>query len=731
MKTKTNNFSNSLISIVCAAALYINLGGRLTSLWTLPALVIAITFLAAVPLLAFGFGFLWKNFVFFLKVLPKKRLIIIILLSLLPAILLTVVFPQRFSSSILITPDITNGQTVILLELKADDHVVPIAHIAADYGWEAMAHGISAGRSARPLLIKITSRIATQTTLIFGTSPQAGSAIVQYGRNRESINLNRSEAGEALISLRTTFRGFPNWLFAPIIIGADIMAFFLYAMILFLLQESGQQALSTKPNNEKFLSHRAGLSILSGFSTIVHLLNALAVPLIFGADSPSFIRGAFHLVQQGNFGGVSMIRGPGSTLLFAPVIGLFGDNPWGIKILLHLLALTLVPLSYRIGWQLSGQRRVAFLAGAATALIPDLYFFSNFLMSDLPNLVIVSGFTTLLISAFQSGKKRWILSSLLVSSFGTLLRSENLALLALGAITLAAQPIWEWFIRRKPGNLLITFIQRAVTVSIALCLALLPILWWSFQNYRNYGFFGMSNYAGEVFYTGWIYYAEASGYPLTNPSSPAVKAIHSAIEEFPIERMNAAGVPTGWNIYPSLIKAGYTSSDAFKLMSDATRDSIRSNPRLAREVLIVKLKDGLTPVPTQMKTFNLPGEEPIEENLKQQFFRNEKLRLSSIIRLQRAIYQPVQVFYQDFYPLLVWAGLIAAYFCLLRKLELTWWTLIIIALTRIFIPDIMGKSDWRYTLSGMVLIQAITVQWLAAIFRGIKNIFLEKKRSEG
>jgi len=44
------------------------------------------------------------------------------------------------------------------------------------------------------------------------------------------------------------------------------------------------------------------------------------------------------------------------------------------------------------------------------------------------------------------------------------------------------------------------------------------------------------------------------------------------------------------------------------------------------------------------------------------------------------------------------------------------------ALTRIFIPDVMGKSDWRYTLSGMVLVQLMTVLWLTTLYVGIRSL---------
>jgi hypothetical protein len=714
---------------ILGSAVFFNLGGKLFGLWSQPVLVITLAFLIIVPFLSFILLKVWSGTRQSFLDIPLKRRWTLAIFSLTPAIILAIAFPPQFSSSILISPEISGNQQVVLLEMKADGHVIPVENVAVDYGWQVEEDGIYANANSRPLLVQMRTRVAALVSLIFRTSSNSGLVLIRHNRQEEQINLISETVGQTLFTFRTNFRGSPNWIFLPLVYGADILAYSLYALVIFILQDRGQQAMAQRDLEEKFLSHRSGLIILIALAGILHVINALAVPLIFGADSPSFIRGAFHLVNEGDFGGVAQIRGPGTTLLFAPIAALFGRNPWGIKIFLHLMALALVPLSYRISWQLSGKRNVAFLTGLAAALMPDLYFFSNFMMSDLPNLVIVSTFTTLLISALQTGRKKWIFGAMLIASFGVLLRSENLALLALSAFVLSAQPIWDWIIREKRINLQRNFTSRILTVGLVLLIALLPVLWWSWHNYHEYGVFGMGNYGGEVFYTGWIYYAEGSGYSFADPNSHAVQAIQTAIDEYPIERINQAGVPTGWNLYPSLIKAGFSQAEAFDLMTQATWDSIQANPRMAREVLTVKLLDGLTPVPTQMKTFHLPGEEPPDETLKSVFFDSETLRIPFIIQLQRSFYQIPQFFYAHIYPLLVWAGLAAVYFSLLKKPELIWWSVATIALSRIFIPDIMGKADWRYTLAGMVLVQVVTIQWLSSTICGIVKPFSSEKKS--
>jgi len=103
----------------------------------------------------------------------------------------------------------------------------------------------------------------------------------------------------------------------------------------------------------------------------------------------------------------------------------FGRNPWGLKILLHLLALACVPVSYRLGWQLGRRFWFAFIAGLITALIPDLYFYSGFVLSEVPHFFFGLLFCTLLLSALETMTAGWLIAALLVGSFSVLVRSES------------------------------------------------------------------------------------------------------------------------------------------------------------------------------------------------------------------------------------------------------------------------------------------------------------------
>jgi len=727
MKKGKLKIGKGILIVFISAGISINIARWLFDLWAKSALIISLIVLVSTLILSTAiFGFIKKHSYSFNN-FRKNRFLLITLVSIVFSFSLAFLFPHTFSSSFMVSPKLIEGQEIILFEIKAGNYIVPIQTIAGDYGWKVGDNKIVAKSNSEPLLVQINHRAATPVTFLFQSSPQSGNVEITKGAKRVSANLQNFSDSQTLLTLRTDFRGLPNWIFRLVTISADVVAYGFYFAALFIFQEIGQFAKTPRDREKGGIFHRKGLIILIAISTIFHLISIFSVPLILGADSPSYIRGAFTLAENGNLDGVSSIRGPGTSLLLAPAIILFGRNPWGVKILLHLFALTLIPLSYRIGWQLSGRYRIAFLVGLSVVLLPDLYFFSNYVMSDLLNLVFISAFTTLLISAVKTGKKRWVISALLIASFAVLIRSENLALLVMGAFILAVQPFIEKFLDQRKEGFKRRFWQRILFVAIALIIAYVPIFWWSYRNYTNNGVYGMGNYAGEVIYTGWIYYAEASGYPFTSQDSPSVQSIAEAIKKYSIERMNDSGVPTGWNIYPSLIKAGYSSDQSFELMSNAVKDSILANPRMAIEVLIVKIKDGLTPVTTQMRTFPLPGEEFIQDPLKSKFFNSETLRINIFIRVQRAIYQLLRYFYENIYPWLVWVGFIATIFCIFRKPELIWWSIIAIALTRIFIPDVLGKSDWRYTLSGIPLIQTMTILWITTTCKGIKRFFSKSK----
>lgn len=718
--------------ILIANAIFFNLARFICDYWALSARIMIFLFVLFVPVIIWILHKLKKKVLAKFLSIDRKRLITLAVSSCLFGAVCTLGYPHVFNTTIMITPVLSENQTIELMELKANGYLIPLTTQASNFGWDIVHDVFVAKKSSHPLKINLELPANAPIYLLFNSSPESGNALVSYGYRKDEVILNKVNSGEKLFNAYTHYRNFPNWLLLPFLTGIDFIAFSVYALALLILQEKGQKQLEENANRkEVFFSHQTSLIILLTLAAILHLINSLSVPLIMGVDSPSYLRGAVHLVNFGNFEGVSITRGPGTTLLFAPVIATFGRNPWGMKVLLHLLAIACVALAYRLAWQLNGKRWIAFTVGFATLLLPDLYFFSNYVMSDLPNIFITSLFCTLLISAMQTNKHGWIFSSLLVASFAILLRSENIVMLVIGVAALAVPPLWNRLKDRVHRNMIKTDRQKSDQligiIGLAFMLAILPVLWWSVHNYRNHGFFGMSNYAGEVFYTGWVYYGEAKGIPITDRNSQAVKEIRAAVAQYPV-RLDESGVPTGRRAFTSLIRAGYSREQAFGLLSAAAWDSILNNLKLTQDVLRVKVKDSLTPITTEMITFELPGEEGRNRRIESQFFDAESLRLPVLIHLQHIIYSITQKWFDSLYSLWIWIGLLSLYFCLHRRQTLIWGALVLITFTRIFIPDIMGNPVWRYTLLGVVLLQLMAISWIAMEFCGIKTMVIDNEK---
>jgi len=104
---------------------------------------------------------------------------------------------------------------------------------------------------------------------------------------------------------------------------------------------------------------------------------------------------------------------------------------------------------------------------------------------------------------------------------------------------------------------------RARILALVLVTAAAPLISWSAHNARVHGFFGLSDYGGEILYDGWIYFGESAGIKIIDRHSAAVRKIDTVI---PIISRGGAGPPTGWTVYYALLDAGYTSKEAFSLL---------------------------------------------------------------------------------------------------------------------------------------------------------------------
>jgi hypothetical protein len=304
--------------------------------------------------------------------------------------------------------------------------------------------------------------------------------------------------------------------------------------------------------------------------------------------------------------------------------------------------------------------------------------------------------------------------TLLTGSFLVLLRPENLIVFAIGGIFLLMRVMW----RRHSGdeaplNKRSTLYHLAC-IGVGGLLAASPILGWAVHNQRLHGFFGLSNYGGEVFYTGWIYQAEASNIPITDPDAPAVAIIREAYWEQADSPKEM--VPTGWEIYPYLIRQGYDDEGAFAVLRQAALESIMKDYRVTLEVLALKLRDGFVPTPTATVTMPLPGEPTLVSGITAQYYDRVEAPFPSLVFLQRDIYTLLEYYYEYLYPTWVWFCLAATMFALYRRPSYLWLPVALIALTRVFVPSLIGFSHWRPTVSGIIFLQILGLAGLQMLW---------------
>lgn len=712
-----------------AVVFFLSVAHHAANFWEWPALVMLAVFIATVPGMAWVIDSLIKRFAPRIGRIPAARLVLMTVFAILIGGFIawrSYRTPADYQT-LTITPVLSQDQTIALVELKADGHVVQVREAALASGWQEVEGILYATRASRAITISFRRMVNTPVSVLFLRSSRGGIARISFENERTELDLHGAEGGHVSVDSASRYRGLPNWIFVPVLVLADILAFGLLALAALLIQESGERSFGGSPAPEqRFPGHRAGLAVLLGMGIILHVLNALSTPLILEADSPAYLRGAVHWLEYGNLEGVPVFRGPGSAFLFAPVLLIFGRNPWGMKILLHLIGIACIPVSYRLGWQVGGRRWLAFTSGLFAVLLPEMYHYSNSVMSDLPNLFLVLVFCTLLISAQRKPGPVRMTAALLVASFATLLRPENVMLLLIALFFLAIPPGHAWLraVSRKnngdgkPAKLL----ADLGVLGLAFVIASLPLLWWGMHHQRQHGFVSLGNHSGIVLYDGWVYFGDASKLSFSDPDSPAIREIDAALAQYPVEISDRTGVPTSMEILPGLLRAGYSEYQAFELMEDAAWDSIRRDPALTLKLLFIKISAGLRPDAFDTATYSLPGEPVWSNDMKREYFDVENVSIPPLIGMQRTMQAALNQVIPVVQPVWVMICLAALALSLFRSPSSLWIALVLITATRLFVPQIMGLASWRYTLAGWIPLNIIAVSWVFLIVRGIKTL---------
>lgn len=656
-----------------------------------------------VPLVSVLIFFLLNRIWSVCQALEKKRW----LYFLIPGAIIAMILTARFfvapsvQHELKIIPSEGQSGRIELYEIKAPaGRVVNLSRIDRAGGWTLENNTLVTDEQNPGILTySFFGPIGDDISLLFSQSLESRDVIVVLDGREQAVELNSSDAGLKAVEISTSYKaGIPAILILLPVAVVDFLAFFFFLLFLWLVIEL-PQTMPDKTEGRFPFSHLTGLVILLAVSLLLHVPNFFAVPLLIDADSPSYLQGAVHWAEHGNLDGVPFFRGPGTTFLFIPAFLFFGNDPWGVKLVLHLMAIGSVFVSYRLGWQLFQRRSFAFFAGLITLLIPETFFYSNFVMSDMPNIFFGLLFCSLLLSTLETFSWRWLLPTMLTASFLTLLRPENVILLVIAGGFLPVKLFIEH------GRDISQFRRAVQMLGVSVLVAVIPLLLWAARNDRLHGFFGLSNYSGEVLYTGWVYYGEASGLPFIDTDSEAVGKINKAVEAYSGE-IDYRDVPTGWELYPALVEYGYTSGEAFELLGDAAKDSMRKDWKLTLDLLWIKVRKSLVPENIPSLTFPLSEERtdiPEEQGQKAgSDLKEERSVFPVFIHWQRAAYEWVNLWYRYFYYPVFLLSLGMMFLALYQRRFFAWAPVVVITASRVFIPIVFGLGNWRYVVSGLV-----------------------------
>lgn len=710
---------------------FLSLSHHLLHFWERPALVMLGLFVAGTSVFAAACWWMLRRLGPQARALSTGRLLVLLAMSLLVGAFLAWRLwhvPADYQS-LTITPQLTHGQTLTLVEVKAARSVVPLEQAARAQGWTVDGETVIADEHSQPLTLTFRRPVNQPVTILLLRSEHSGGARIDFEHQTVSADLHSADAGNTTLEFSTRYRGLPNDLFLPFLFLVDLLAFGALTLALLWVQEAGERrerSAADQPSAERFLSHRLGLSVLLGLGILLHGLNFLSTPLILDADSPTYLQGAVHWLQYGNLDGISVFRGPVTTFLFTPILWAFGRSAWGMKLLLKLVALACIPVSYRLGWQLGRRRWLAFLSGLIGLLTPDLYVYSNFIMSDLFNLFAVLLLCMLLLAAFERPTHGRQLAALLMGALTALLRSENLILFGLVVAYLAIPPLFAWLkaLWTKAPNTS-QLLRPLLSLGLMSLLAALPILWWAGHVHQVYGIYSLGNHPGIALYDGWVYYGDASKLSFSDPDSPAVHKIQAALEAYPAAISDKTGAATSLEVIPSLTQAGYSDLESYQLLEDAALDSIQKDWTVTLKLLFIKLSACLHPEITHTVTYSLPGEPAWTNPIKAQFFDAENISLPALIQAQRDLNAAVKARYPAAFPWVLFC-LAALTLSLLRRPSRAWTAIVLIIALRIFVPAILSLTSWRFTVSAWIPLQIVTLCWVMVMGRGIVEIWEQR-----
>jgi 4-amino-4-deoxy-L-arabinose transferase-like glycosyltransferase len=184
-------------------------------------------------------------------------------------------------------------------------------------------------------------------------------------------------------------------------------------------------------------SLRQALIAVGTVLLLTRLWSMASVPLIFTNDSLLYIRGA-HELAAGVFPEFGPLRTPGTSMVLAVPVWLFGKSGAAILVWHHLLGSAMILLATWASARLAGGKW-ATIVGVLMALDPWLLAFESFALSELAMNVFTVSALALAIVPTRGGLWRHALFGLLVGAllgFAVLVRPAGQAMLPFAGLAL-------------------------------------------------------------------------------------------------------------------------------------------------------------------------------------------------------------------------------------------------------------------------------------------------------
>ena len=464
----------------------------------------------------------------------------------------------------------SSSADVVLFEIRDENNeIIPFEKLDPNNTWESREYDglnarIASDDKSDPILYRFYGSQNDSIQVLFKATANSGIALVRLDSHEKLVDLFDRDEGDTIQSLQVDYRIREKaGLFLVYFVGFLFMVLCFWGLWISIEKNTYNRLSNSVRNFLTFMSKIYDrpvwlLGVLFILSLAFHAISILATPLKVYPDSGGYINAAISIAKYHDWGSILVaFRGPGWALLFSPFLIIFGENPWPVKIFLHLLGIGQVFLAYGVGKIITQKNWFAFICGLLVLLVPDIIASGNVVLSESVVPFFVLLFVFIALKYLQTGKIYLIYFCFLVVLAAGSLRIENIALAFLFLITVGIQLGLE-----RDTHQGIKVKRSVLHLTIGLGLVILPMaLWSNFQEKPTREL--ASAYRAAVVYSGWVHFGEIVGVSILDHNSPAVQVIQDAHERSRDSYLEGAQPFLGntWSDYSNMISIGMTPEE--------------------------------------------------------------------------------------------------------------------------------------------------------------------------